>query len=218
METENALTNIPALQEKISRVLALKKISLADIEDFNDAERNYLGEITTEMLQRLKDEERDNFIDKIAQIIPPSTNDQIWEHNHLVIGQAIARLIAQYGSMPPKFVIARESGLSRQTVAKHLTGYKTHPQYLAEVEQFKFMTPKILAGVCNLAGNGDMKAARLYFEMIGAINKRKPGTVINEQNNYIQINNTILSQENLKQLSKEQLNQIEHIISGIGEK
>jgi predicted transcriptional regulator len=218
METENALTNIPSLQEKISRVLALKKISLADIEDFNDAERNYLGEITTEMLQQLKDVERDNFIDKIAPIVPSSTNDQIWEHNHLVIGQAIARLIAQYGSMPPKFIIARETGLSRQTVAKHLTGYKTHPQYLAEVEQFKFMTPKILAGVCHLAGNGDMKAARLYFEMVGAINKRKPDTVINEQNNYIQINNTILSQENLKQLSKEQLNQIEHIISGIGGK
>jgi hypothetical protein len=61
-----------------------------------------------------------------------------------------------------------------------------------------------------------VKAARLYFEMVGAMNKQQPNTVINEQNNYIQINNTILSQQNLKQLSKEQLNQIEHIISGIG--
>jgi hypothetical protein len=120
--------------------------------------------------------------------------------------------------MPPKFVIARETGLSRQTVAKHLTDYKTHPQYLAEMEQFKYMAPKILAGVCKLACNGDVKAARLYFEMVGAINKKQPNTVINKQNNYIQINNTILSQENLNQLSKEQLNQIEHIISGIGGK
>jgi hypothetical protein len=218
METENALTNIPPSKEKISRVLGLQKISLADIEDFNDAERDYLGEITTEMLQQLKDEERDNFIDKIAPITPASTNDQIWEHNHFVIGQAIKKLIGQYGSMPPKFVIARETGLSRQTVAKHLTDYKTHPQYLAEMEQFKYMAPKILAGVCKLACNGDVKAARLYFEMVGAINKKQPNTVINKQNNYIQINNTILSQENLNQLSKEQLNQIEHIISGIGGK
>ena len=57
-----------------------------------------------------------------------------------------------------------------------------------------------------------MKAARLYFEMVGATKKQSAGTVINEQNNYIQINNTILSQENLKQLSEAQLNQIENII------
>jgi len=80
------------------------------------------------------------------------------------------------------------------------------------------MVPKILANVCKLACNGDVKAARLYFETVGAINKRRPNTVINERNNYIQINKTILSQENLKQLSKEQLNQIERIVSGIGGK
>ena len=61
-----------------------------------------------------------------------------------------------------------------------------------------------------------MKAARLYLEMVGATNKRQANTVINEQNNYIQINNTILSQENLKQLSTEQLNQIENIITNNG--
>ena len=52
--------------------------------------------------------------------------------------------------------------------------------------------------------------------MVGAINKQKPNTVVNEQNNYIQVNNTILSQENLRQLSPEQLNQIESIITNKG--
>lgn len=218
MKTENTLTNLTPSYEKISRVLRLQKITLADIEDFTGAERDYLGEITTEMLQQLKGEEKDNYINKIADIIHPSTNDQIWEHNHFVIGRAITKLIGQYGSMPTKFVIARETGLSRQTVAKHLADYQAHPQYLAEMEQFKFMAPNILAGVCKRACNGDVKAARLYFEMVGAINKQQPNTVINEQNNYIQINNTILSQQNLKQLSKEQLNQIELIVNGVGGK
>lgn len=218
MNAENTLTNLPPSYEKVSRVLGLRKITLADIEDFTGAERDYLGEITTEMLQQLTGEERDNFIAKITQIIPASTNDQIWEHNHFMIGRAITKLIGQYGTMPPKFAIARETGLSRQTVAKHLADYKAHPQYVAEMEQFKYMTPNILAGVCKRACNGDIKAARLYFEMVGALNKQQPNTVINEQKNYIQINNTILSQENLKQLSKEQLNQIELIVSGIGGK
>ncbi|HEY4325930.1 MAG TPA: hypothetical protein VGN20_18215 [Mucilaginibacter sp.] len=58
-----------------------------------------------------------------------------------------------------------------------------------------------------------MRAARLYPETVGAINKQHTNTVVNEQNNYIQINNTILSQDNLKQLTAEQLNQIESIIT-----
>ena len=67
------------------------------------------------------------------------------------------------------------------------------------------MSHNLLANVFNYAVNGDMKAARVYFEMIGAVNKQQGGTVINEPNNYIQINNTILSQENLKRLTAEQL-------------
>ena len=70
----------------------------------------------------------------------------------------------------------------------------------------------MLANVFKYASNGDMKAARLYFEMVGAVNKKQANTVVNEQNNYIQINNTILSQENLKRLTAEQLDQIESII------
>ena len=74
------------------------------------------------------------------------------------------------------------------------------------------MSHNIPANVFKYASNGDMKAARLYFEMVGALNKQPPGTVVNAQNNYIQINNTILNQETLKQLTAEQLNQIENIV------
>jgi len=75
------------------------------------------------------------------------------------------------------------------------------------------MSHNILANVFKYAVKGDMKAARLYLEMVGAINKPQNNSVVNQQNNYIQINNTILSQENLKQLTAEQLNQIESIIT-----
>jgi hypothetical protein len=63
------------------------------------------------------------------------------------------------------------------------------------------------------SGPARQEAARLYFEMVGAINKQQPGRMVTEQNNYIQVNNTILSKENLRSLSEEQLNQIEHIIT-----
>lgn len=211
---EPALTKFTAARRKVNRLFSLKKITLKDIEGLTKIERDYLGEAATKTLQQLKGGERDNFLNKIELIIPASTKNQVWEYNHHVISSAVTRLIRENGCMPPKSVIAEETGLSRQTVAKHFAAYKTQPEYIAEMEQFKFMSPKILASVFKFAVNGDMKAARLYFEMVGAINKQ-PGTggVINEQNNYIQINNTILSQENLSQLSAEQLNQIEKIVT-----
>ena len=81
------------------------------------------------------------------------------------------------------------------------------------MEQFKFMAPSLLANVYKHALSGDMRAAKLYLQMAGTTGKQQAGTVVNEQNNYIQVNNTILSQENLERLTADQLNQIESIIN-----
>jgi hypothetical protein len=211
-----AMVNLTASATKINHLLALEKITVKDIEDLNHVERQYLAETATQTLTQLKDVERDNFLDKIDQIVPASTKSDIWEYNHSLISSAVSNYMRKNGVMPAKSDIARETGLSRQTVAKHFCAYKRHPEYTSTMEQFKFMAPNVLANVFKHALNGDMKAARLYFEMVGATKKQPAGTVINEQNNYIQINNTILSQENLKQLSEEQLNRIENIITNNG--
>ena len=208
-----AAAKFVALKSKIDGLFALEKITLKDIEDLNNLERNCLATKATEILKGLKAGERDDFLDKIELIVPAFTKSDIWEYNHLRISSAITKFMHQSGVMPSKNAIAEETGLSRQTITKHLAAYKTHPEHLAEMEQFKFMAPRVLANVFKFAVNGDMKAARLYLEMVGATAKRQTSTVINEQNNYLQINNTILSQENLKQLTAEQLNQIENIIT-----
>lgn len=67
------------------------------------------------------------------------------------------------------------------------------------------MSHKIPANVFKYASNDDMRAVRLYFEMIGDLNKQPAATVVKEQNNYLQINNP-LSQEQIKQLSAAQFN------------
>ena len=210
------MTNLPVPIAKIDHLLSLGKITQKDLEGLNQVERECLAKTATQTLTQLKGAERDNFLDKIDLIVPASTKNDIWEHNHSLINRAVSNYMGQNGVMPNKNTIARETGLSRQTVAKHFAAYKRHPEYTAEMEQFKFMAPNVLANVFKHALNGDIKAARLYLQMVGAANKQPANTVINEQNNYIQINNTILSQENLKQLSPEQLNQIENIIMNNG--
>ena len=61
-----------------------------------------------------------------------------------------------------------------------------------------------------LAFNGDTKAAKLYLDVVG--NTQGLISTIRNQNNYIQINGLILSQESVKKLNPEQLGTIESIL------
>ena len=209
--TTTALSKITP-DKKIKDLLTRQKITPDDIESLTPPERHHLEKIATKTLAKLTGAARDNFINKIDAILPASTKNSLWEHNHVVITSAISNFIQQHGVMPTSTSLVEQTGLSRQTVSKHLKEYHAHPEFVAQTEQFKMMSNNVLAKVFKFASNGDIRAARLYFEMVGALNKQQPGTVVNAQNNYIQINNTILSQENLKQLSAEQLEQIENII------
>ncbi|GAB3926619.1 hypothetical protein [Mucilaginibacter myungsuensis] len=212
--TTSAVNQLITSKNKINNLLAKQIITLPDIAHLSQAEKNHMSEVLTERLDQLKDEVRDRYLSKIDPILTAGTRHAVWEYNHMVISEAISKFIQKYGVMPKRGAIADETGLSRQTIAKHFNGYAQHPMFDAEMEQFKFMSNSVLSTVFKLANNGDMRAAKLYFEMIGTLNKQQPATVVNEQNNYIQINNTILSQQNLKSLSAEQLDMIEGIIKG----
>jgi hypothetical protein len=212
-QTDATLSGFQATQQKTEQLLMLNKVTAKDIENLNELERNCLTEKCTHTLAQLTGAERDQFLDKIEQIMAPVTKAEIWERNHTAISRAISDYIQQYGSMPSKSIIAEQTGLSRPTVAKHFANYKKQPEFIAQMEQFEFMTHKVLANVYKYAVKGDMRAARIYFEMVGGLSPQSSNTIVNAQNNYIQINNTILSHDVIKQLSAEQLNQIESIIT-----
>lgn len=76
------------------------------------------------------------------------------------------------------------------------------------------MTSKVLAKVYQFAVNGDVGAAKLYLNAMGCLNggQASQNTLIQNQQNNIQINNTVISQETVKHLNAEQLNEIEEIL------
>jgi len=167
------MSNLPAPATKIDRLLALDKITPNDIESLNDAERDDLAATATQIVAQLKGAERDDFLEKIDLIVPASTKSDIWAYNHALISRAVANYMRANGVMPAQHIIVRETGLSRQTVSKHLKEYKHHPEHAAQMEQFKFMAPSVLANVFKYALDGDMRAARLYFQMVGATNAQR---------------------------------------------
>lgn len=213
MKPKEGLQKFTKTQAKINKILSLKQITPSDLKTLNKAEDLRLKEILTETFNKLKGTERDDFYKKIELIIQDTTKNQLWEINHNKITAAISNLMQEYGRMPSKQEIATKTDLSRQTIHKHLKEYTNHPQYLEQIEQFRFMTSKVLAMVFRFAVNGDIGAAKLYFNFMGFMkNGLTPNnTLIQNQNNYIQINGTVLSQETVKHLNPEQLNTIESI-------
>jgi len=200
--------------EKINDILKLSRITPKDVEPLSDRETSKLMQVITEKFNSLIGNERDIFYTKIEAICHEETKNQLWESNHNKITAAISVLLQDYGRMPSKVEIAKKSELSRQTIHKHLKEYKTHPLFLGQMEQFRFMSSKLLAKVFQYAINGDIAAAKLYFSVIGYANagQQQNSTMIQNQNNYIQINGTVLSQETIQQLNAEQLNSIESIL------
>ncbi len=198
---------------KINRVLSLKKIQSKDINNFNPAEKIEFQDQLTAKLNSLTGDERDEFLEKIDDIIAPITRRQFWESNHIDITNEITLFIQDYGRMPSKTEISQKTGLSRVTVHKHLKEYITHPIYLEQLEQFKFMNAKLLAKVFQFALRGDIQAAKLFFSITSGGHKEQPKTLVENQNNYIQINGLVINQEQVKDLTPTQIMQLENVFN-----
>src|ERR1035437_7364406 len=104
-----------------------------------------------EKLNELDGVERDSFIYKIEVLLEDDCKNQLWEYNHNQITYAISTLIQESNRIPSKNEIALKAELSRQTVHKHLQEYLSHPLYLQHIEQFRFLTSKVLAKVFHFA-------------------------------------------------------------------
>lgn len=217
MAKEKALQKFTDVDQSLENLLSQPQITPDDIRQFKNAEVKYMSDVLTEKLNNLSGVERDNFCRKIEAIVAPETKSQFWENNHIQITCAIANLMQEYGRMPSATEIAAQAKLSRQTVHKHLKEFTVHPVYLEQIDQFKFMASKVLAKVYKFAVNGDMTAAKLYFKVIGMLENEgsNPRTRIESQNNYIQINGVVLSQQTIAALSPQQLKEVETALKSL---
>ena len=196
---------------KINRLLKRDRITEADTDRLSEDEKKQFNEIVDEKMRKAGPTERDEILNKIEQILTDDTKNDFWEYNHSRIMIAIESLMLEYGRMPSRAEIAQKADLSRTTVYKHLTGYMNNPLYLEQLQKLRIMATNVLAKVYYSALAGDIGSQKLYLNCTGFLNNGQ-GTQIQNQNNYIQINGMILSQETIKRLNPEQLNNIETIL------
>ena len=167
-------------------------------------------------LNKSKGVDRDLIWQKSEDLVDTQTKSEYWECNHILITRAISTLMQENGRMPSKVELSIKSGLSRQTIHNHLNEYSTHPLYIEQVEQFRFMREKILATVLRLAVNGDVKAARRFLDCTKySDSSEKANQTIN---NYIQINQIKITQDSIAKLIPAQLGQIKEILLLVVEK
>jgi DNA-binding phage protein len=211
--TKRSLQKFTDTEAKVNKLFDLDTINREDLKDLTKDEKDLFNKKLKEKFEKITDKNRHDFYRQIEPVMGKDFINYYWELNHNAITAAMSTLMQSYGRMPTKTEIANDTGLSRQTVHKHLKDYATHPIYLEQSEQYKFMTDKVLARVLKYAVNGGVSAAKLFLNIMApARSKQNSNTLIQTQNNYIQINGTVLSQEALQQLSPEQLNNLETVL------
>jgi hypothetical protein len=207
----------PVSSNKVQALFKQQQITKRDADALSPEESKELFDIITRLFNELTGEDKDEFEFKIEPLLQPETKRQVWEQNHLKIVLAIQQNIQKYGTMPTRTQLAEETGISRKSIQHHVKEYEKNTNYADQQQQHKFMGSQLLSIVLKKAMGGDMGAAKLYFSMISpkaetpVTGKR---TLVQNQNNYIQVNNTVLNQEKLNQLTPAQLTAIEGIING----
>jgi hypothetical protein len=208
-----SLQKFTKTQIKVNRILSMKTITIDVWNSLNKREKSIANSELVKMFNESKGVERDKILSKMESITGEQTKSQIWTINHIRINNSIFKLVQHLNRMPSKDEIAEESGLSRQTIHKHLSEYSEHPLFKEELIQYRFASNSLLSVIYKMAIQGDIKAAKLFFNVVG--NDASPKQTIGTQNNYIQINGTILNQDIIKQLTPEKLIQIEEIVKSI---
>ena len=213
MTKETGLQKVTKFEIKKKQLLDLKQITFKDIDILTIGEnKEFIKEVNAK-LAILKGKERDALLKQFEIIFCDETKNQLWEYNHAQITSAITLLLQEFGRMPSKVEIANKTGLSRPTIDKHLKEYASNPLYIQEIEQFRFMTAKVLSKVFAFAINGDIRACKLYLEIAGNMNGLNSSKTINNQNNFIQINGLTISQEQIQQLNAKQKAKIKDILT-----
>ncbi len=136
-----------------------------------------------------------------------------WQQNHLKVIGSINLLMQQKGRMPTTTEIVAHSGLSAETVYKHLRDFKDHDLHKHEHDKFRFMVDRVLSTVFTLGVQGDIRACKVYLDYFGA---SQPTVKVPGQNNYIQINNLQITTDELESLPSDTLQQIESLIKTPG--
>ncbi|HRG88626.1 MAG TPA: hypothetical protein PLW44_06360 [Chitinophagales bacterium] len=168
-------------------------------------EKETLHKIVTEWLQVL-DGKQTLLRNIVHQLTGQATNQQVEETNRHKIYNAIQQHILKYKAMPSQQQVAMQTGISRQTVAKHIqVQFNNTDEFIA---QYNYAAKALLdIMLYDAMHHRNILAARYYLNALHKINTATP------QPAQITIGNTTITQQLANELTAEQVKAIEEILN-----
>jgi biotin operon repressor len=140
-----------------------------------------------------------------------NTRNSLYQWNHLAIIQALHKGVLTHNAMPTITNIAEETGLSRTSVHKHLKDIKEQGLESDVRMQQMALTEQAISTLYKIGmQDRNPTALKLFIQF------SDPSTRVRTVNNYVQINNLRLSQEDVEALPSDVVETIESILSPFG--
>jgi hypothetical protein len=170
----------------VSELLKKDTITKEDFEKLSNDEQTELFELFNNKFQESKGTTKDKLLKQAWEIIPTNIKNALWEMNHNNIIAHIHNGIVQENKMPTIIHLEKATGLSRQTISKHLKEFKEHDLYKEHQAQFKILGTSILRKLFSLAMNGNVQACKIYLDAMGETNQhiRANQYIDKQQNNF----------------------------------
>jgi len=139
-----------------------------------------------------------------------------WDENHQKIMQCIHRYMQSNYGTPTITFIAEKVGLSRLTVRRHMQNFHEQPNFKEHTAMYKLMATSVLRQLYSQCMYGNVKASRLYMELMGVIQTGR--TTVN--NNFVggwkeeqlKLNEVEITEELIDNLKPEYKTKIESLL------
>jgi hypothetical protein len=204
------------IEEFVVDVIYGEKWKADHLDRFPEEERKMYFGFLEHALNLLAGEDRDRFIERIERVLNEPTRNNIWELEHVNIVNALDTLARENNRFAARLEIANKTGYSLKIIDKRLQESGTNPYHKKRQEELQLMRERLLSRCYKFATGGDMRAARLFFEVTAS--HRLMANVHNEHNNFIQVNNLTITEEQINALPQDKRQQMTEILGLLSRK
>ena len=204
---------LSAMQQKLQPFVISDNIAQNHLGSLDEDERSEYSKMVETAIEALNSEHT-RLMGLIGVLTRMPAKQLEWENNHLKIKKAVTSLLSLTGTAPNQMQIARATGLDRKTVKAHLAKGDDSSVFAEHQSIYTLMATQVMDMVLEEAVlEHNIKAAKMYFDILEKLKTNGPSAIYNTTNNYIQINNTIIKQEVIGLLAPEQLRKIEELLA-----
>jgi hypothetical protein len=162
-------------------------------------DRDKIGDAIVERLKKCQPEEQVSLLAKFAAVCEnPMIKHDIWEINHSRMIAVIAGHLAEHGTMPNQSVLAEKTGISRQSIVKHLKEYRKESGYAEKIEKLKMMKMTVIEYMLARALAGDLRASKIFLDTMSRLEDKEEASIRETEKNqssYIQITGVMINND-----------------------